>query len=53
LSLFKSAVEKGEFAERILTPLRATTAKIEEALAFVNAGGLAGEKTPADLEPGF
>jgi IclR family mhp operon transcriptional activator len=53
LSLFKSAVEKSEFAERILTPLRATTAKIEEALAFVNAGGLAGEKTPADLEPGF
>jgi len=53
ISFFTTAIAKGDIAERIVAPLRATTTKIEEAFAFVNAGGLAPERTPEGIEFGF
>jgi IclR family transcriptional regulator, mhp operon transcriptional activator len=41
ISFFTTAVPRNQFAEQILKPLRCTTAKIEGAFAFLNAGGLA------------
>jgi IclR family mhp operon transcriptional activator len=38
ISFFKTAIPAAEIAERIVAPLRETTARIEEALATLNAG---------------
>jgi IclR family mhp operon transcriptional activator len=53
ISFFTPAVPRGEIARQIVAPLRATTTKIEEALALRHASGLAPEHTPEGLEPGF
>lgn len=36
ISFFTTAVPRDKIVERIVIPLRATTAKIEHALAFIN-----------------
>jgi IclR family mhp operon transcriptional activator len=38
ISFFKTAIPLGELTKRIVTPLRETTAKIEETLAAISAG---------------
>lgn len=53
VSFFTTALTNSEIAEQIVAPLRATTTKIEDALAFVNSGGLTPEKTTAKIEPDF
>lgn len=52
-SFFTTAVPKNEIAEKIVAPLRATTTKIEAAIAFMKSGQLAQEETPAHVELGF
>ena len=53
VSFFTNAVSGKRIAEEIVTPLKATTKKIEEALLFVNSGGLVGEGAPTNLLPDF
>jgi IclR family transcriptional regulator, mhp operon transcriptional activator len=52
ISFFTTALAKCEVAERVIAPLRAATRLIEEAIATVHAGGLAGHEA-AGLEPAF
>lgn len=52
ISFFTTAVPKGEIAEKILAPLRATTAKIEHAIAMTKAG-TAGSDASITIEPAF
>lgn len=53
ISFFTTAVPKGDIAEQIVAPLRATTTKIEEAFAFLNSGGLDEERAHGGLGMGF
>jgi IclR family mhp operon transcriptional activator len=52
ISFFTTALAKCEVAEKVIAPLRATTRLIEEAVAAMHAGALAGHE-PAGLEPAF
>jgi IclR family mhp operon transcriptional activator len=52
ISFFTTALAKCEIAEKVVAPLRAATRMIEEAVAAVHAGGLAGHEA-AGLEPAF
>ena len=52
-SFFTTAIPKSEIAEKVVAPLRATTTKIEAAIAFMKSGRLAQEETPAPVELGF
>ena len=52
ISFFTTAVSKSEVAEKVLAPLRATTAKIEQAVAMVKAGGVRND-APMVVEPVF
>jgi hypothetical protein len=52
-SFFTTAMPKDEIADRIVAPLRATTTKIEAAIAFLSSGQLAQDETPAHVELGF
>jgi IclR family mhp operon transcriptional activator len=52
LSFFTSALPKCEVAEKIVAPLRATTARIEQAIAMTTAGGVRND-APMAVEPAF
>jgi IclR family mhp operon transcriptional activator len=52
ISFFTTAFAKGELAEKVLAPLRATTAKIEHVIAMTKAGS-ARNDTPMAVEPAF
>lgn len=52
ISFFTTAFPKHEIAEKVLAPLRLTTAKIEHAIAVMNAGP-ARTDAPAAVEPAF
>lgn len=52
ISFFTTAVPSGEIAEKILKPLRATTAMIEHAIVMSKAGP-AGADSPMAIEPAF
>ena len=52
ISFFTTAVPSGEIAEKILKPLRATTAMIEHAIVMTKAGP-AGADQPMAIEPAF
>jgi IclR family mhp operon transcriptional activator len=52
ISFFTTAVAKAEIAEKILAPLRATTAKIESAILVAKAGPASGD-SPMTIEPAF
>ena len=52
ISFFTTALAKCEIADKVIAPLRATTRMMEEAVAAVHAGGLAGHAA-AGLEPAF
>jgi len=52
LSFFTTALPKCEVAEKIVAPLRATIAKIEQAIAMTTAGGVRNDVTIA-VEPAF
>jgi IclR family mhp operon transcriptional activator len=51
ISFFTTAVAKSEVAEKVLAPLRATTEKIEHAIATVKAG--VPHDAPMAIEPAF
>jgi len=51
ISFFTTAFPKGEIAERVLAPLRATTEKIEHAIAMERTG--ARHNAPMAVEPAF
>jgi hypothetical protein len=53
ISFFTTAIPKAEIAERIVAPLRATTARIEDAFALMSSGSAARAETPATIELGF
>lgn len=53
ISFFTTAVAANEIADRIINPLKATTKKIEDALTFVNSGGLTRAQTQTDPAPDF
>jgi IclR family transcriptional regulator, mhp operon transcriptional activator len=53
LSFFTTAVPRHKVAKQIIEPLRCTTTKIEEALAFMNAGPIAEHDTTDEAELGF
>lgn len=52
ISFFTTAFPKCELAEKVLAPLRETTAKIEHAIAVMKAGGARNDAPPA-VEPAF
>jgi IclR family mhp operon transcriptional activator len=52
ISYFTTAVPKSEIVEKILAPLRATTAKIEDAIVMTKAGP-ASSDSPMTIEPVF
>ncbi len=52
ISFFTTAFPKCEIAEKVLAPLRATTAKIEHVIAMTKAGG-ARNDAPMAVEPAF
>jgi IclR family mhp operon transcriptional activator len=52
ISFFTTAVQKSEIAEKILAPLRATTAKIEHAVTMARAGTVRGDASMT-IEPVF
>jgi len=52
ISFFTTAIPKNEIADRILAPLRATTAKIEQAIAMTRAG-TASHDASMTVEPAF
>jgi IclR family mhp operon transcriptional activator len=53
ISFFTTAIPPGEVAERIIAPLFATQAKIEEALRLMDASSDALGQVPEGLEPAF
>jgi IclR family mhp operon transcriptional activator len=53
ISFYKTAIPLHEIAQRIVTPLRATTLRIEEAFAFVNGGQGAHDAYDYDTDMGF
>jgi len=48
ISFYSTAVAKEHIAERVIEPLRATTAKIEETLAFMYAADVPAYEAPRD-----
>jgi len=52
ISFFTTAFPKSEIAEKLLTPLRVTTDKIEHAIAMAKAGALRHD-VPMAVEPAF
>ncbi len=52
ISFFTTAVAKSEVAEKVLAPLRATTEKIEHAVAAAKAG-VPRHDAPIAVEPAF
>jgi IclR family mhp operon transcriptional activator len=52
ISFFTTAVPKREVAQKVLAPLRATTEKIEHAIALANAGAPRHD-APMAIEPAF
>lgn len=52
ISFFTTAIAKSEIAEKILAPLRATTAKIEQAIAMARAGSASSDAAMI-VEPAF
>lgn len=52
ISYFTTAVQKSEIVEKILTPLRATTAMIEQAIVMTKAGQT-GRDSAMAIEPAF
>jgi hypothetical protein len=53
ISFYKTAIPLHEITERIVAPLRATTLRIEEAFAFVNAGQGVHDGHDYDTDMGF
>ncbi len=53
IGFFTTAVPHNEIGPQIVAPLRATQRRIEDALTFMGATGLAPDRTSEGLEPAF
>jgi IclR family mhp operon transcriptional activator len=53
ISFYNTAIPSHEILQRIVTPLRATTLRIEEAFAFINAGQGVHDARDSDSDMGF